>query len=106
MSSCSREPTPTDGGTIVKEARSGEVIYKKYCSNCHQGGLVNSPVLGKIEDWEDRLEAGREALVESVRTGIPPGMPKMGSCRNCTDEELENAVDYMLSALDEEEQTE
>ena len=49
------------------------------------------------------MEKGREALIENVRTGIPPGMPKMGSCTNCTDEELEDVVDYMLAALEEEE---
>lgn len=87
----------------MEEARSGEAIYKKYCANCHQGGFVNSPVFGKKADWEDRLEKGKEALIESVRTGISPGMPKMGSCTNCTDEELENAVDHMLAALEEED---
>lgn len=93
---------------MVIEARSGEVIYKKYCATCHQGGLVGSPVFGKKKDWEDRLSKGREALIESVRTGIPPKMPKMGGCRNCTDEELGNSVDYMLAALEEgnEEETE
>lgn len=93
----------------MDEARSGEAIYKKYCTNCHQGGLVGSPVYGKKKDWEDRLVKGREVLIENVRAGMPPGMPKMGSCTNCTDEELENAVDYMLAALEEEdteEQTE
>lgn len=55
-----------------------------------------------MEDWQDRLEKGREVLVESVRTGIQPTMPKKGGCRNCTDEELGNAVDFMLAALEEE----
>ena len=93
---------------MVIEARSGEAIYKKYCATCHQGGLVDSPVFGKKKDWEDRLAKGREALIESVRAGIPPKMPKMGSCTNCTDEELGNSVDYMLAALEvsEEEETE
>ena len=100
--SCSRGPV-SDGETDVeKEARSGEAIYRKYCLNCHQGGLVASPVLGKKEDWEDRLDKGREALIENVHTGLPPGMPKKGGCSNCTDEELAKAVDYMLQALEDE----
>ena len=52
------------------------------------------------------MEKGRDALLESVRNGIPPGMPKMGTCKNCTDEELGNAVDYMLAALEENEDKE
>lgn len=96
-------PSSNDGVAVVKEARTGEVIYKKYCANCHQGSVPRSPVLGKQADWADRVEKGRAALIENVRVGIPPEMPKMGSCRNCTDEELGNAVDYMLAALEEEE---
>lgn len=87
----------------MDEARSGKAIYKKYCTNCHQGGLVGSPVFGKKKDWEDRLAKGREAIIENVRAGMPPGMPKLGSCTDCSDEELENAVDYMLAALEDEE---
>ena len=87
---------------VVKQARSGDEIYRKHCKNCHQGSQVGSPVLGKHEDWESRLGKGRDELIESVRVGIPPGMPKMGTCMNCTDEELANAVDYMLEALAED----
>lgn len=67
---------------------------------------MDSPVFGRKKDWEDRLTKGRETLIESVRVGIPPKMPKMGSCTNCTDEELGNAVDYMLAALEEEGEAE
>lgn len=100
--SCSPGPATTTDAVVVNEARSGEAIYRKYCINCHQGSLPGSPVLGKQEDWEGRLEKGRDALIENVRTGIPPKMPIMGSCTNCTDEELGNAVDYMLNALEDE----
>ncbi|MXZ56488.1 MAG: cytochrome c5 family protein [Gammaproteobacteria bacterium] len=103
LSACSKAPSSNDGVAVVNEARTGEVIYKKYCANCHQGSIPRSPVLGKQADWTDRVEKGRAALIENVRVGIPPEMPKMGSCRNCTDEELGNAVDYMLAALEEEE---
>ncbi|MXZ44286.1 MAG: cytochrome c5 family protein [Gammaproteobacteria bacterium] len=104
--SCSRGSAPTNAPVVVQEARSGEEIYRKYCSNCHQGGIVESPVFGKKEDWEDRIEKGREALIANVRDGMPPGMPKMGNCPSCTIEELGNAVDYMLAALEDEQETE
>ena len=105
LASCSRGPAAGEN-PAVKVARSGETLYKKYCANCHQGRLPRSPVLGKKDDWKDRVEKGREALIENVRTGVPPLMPKMGSCKNCTDEELGNAVDYMLAALEEDEEVE
>lgn len=104
LSSCSRGPSSSGDTSAVEVARSGEELYVRYCKNCHQGSLAGSPVLGKIEDWEDRVEKGRKALIESVRVGIPPSMPKMGTCNSCTDEELGNAVDHMLAALEEDEE--
>ncbi len=90
-----------DGEKPVKEARTGEAIYRKYCLNCHQGGVANSPKLGDVEAWSERLEArDRDELITNVREGMPPGMPKMGLCSNCTEIELANAVDYMLAALE------
>ena len=74
----------------------GKEIYRKYCLACHQGGIANSPTYGKPEDWVERLEKGRDAMVKSVIEGIPPGMPIKGLCTGCTDEELGHAVDYML----------
>ena len=103
VTSCSRGPASGEN-PAEKVARSGEFLYKKYCASCHQGRLPRSPVLGKKEDWVDRVEKGRAALIENVRVGVPPLMPKMGSCKNCTDEELGNAVDYMLAALEDDEE--
>lgn len=74
----------------------GKEIYRKYCLACHQGGVAGSPTFGDKEAWEPLLEKGREALIQSVIDGIPPAMPIKGLCMSCSDEELADAVDYML----------
>ena len=95
--------TEEDGAKQTRTARSGEEIYNKYCQNCHQGGTVGSPRFGDKEAWAERLEKGRDELINNVRVGIPPSMPKMGLCLNCSEEELASSVDYMLEALEDDE---
>lgn len=79
----------------------GKEIYTRYCFSCHQGGVAGSPVYGDKEAWELRLAKGRDALYRSTIDGIPPGMPVKGLCLRCTEDELRDAVDYMILSVTE-----
>lgn len=76
----------------------GEKLYNRYCFSCHAAGIANAPKFGDSEAWKPRLAKGRELLLASVKNGIPPGMPAMGLCIGCSDEELAAVTDYMLEA--------
>ena len=89
--------TGCDGAGGGGDTHPGETIYNRSCFSCHAGGVAGAPIPGDADAWAPRIAKGREALVESVREGIPPGMPPMGLCMNCTDEDLAAAVDYMLT---------
>lgn len=75
----------------------GENTYNRFCFSCHAGGVGGAPIPGDADAWAPRLGKGRDALIQSVKDGMPPGMPPMGLCMSCTDEELAEAVDYMLA---------
>lgn len=90
------------GGTPVQsEEHPGHKTYRKYCRTCHQGGVAGSPLFGDKEAWAPRIEKGRDTLLKNTIEGIPPAMPKKGSCTGCTDEELDDAIDFMLLAVEE-----
>jgi cytochrome c5 len=74
----------------------GETIYNRSCFSCHAAGVAGAPIPGDEAAWAPRIAKGREALIQSVKDGIPPGMPPMGLCTGCTDEDIAAAVDYML----------
>ena len=78
----------------------GLEIYTKYCASCLNAGVADAPKLGEADQWESRIEKGREALLQTTIDGIPPGMPKKGLCMSCTEEQLADAIDYMLAAID------
>jgi cytochrome c5 len=83
-----------EGGESASQV--GETIYNRSCFSCHEAGVSGAPITGDDEAWAPRVAKGREALLKSVKDGIPPGMPPMGLCMSCTDEELNAAIDFML----------
>lgn len=79
------------------EARSGEDVYATKCFTCHATGAAGAPKLGDAGNWQARLEErGIEGLYDSAISGFK-GMPAKGLCMDCTDAELEAAVDHILA---------
>jgi cytochrome c5 len=78
---------------------SGEEVYNTYCTACHAAGVAGAPKYGDAEAWEPRLAKGMETLYQSTYNGLNI-MPPRGTCSQCSDEELRNAVDYMVAAVE------
>ena len=78
--------------------RSGEDVYNAACMACHATGAGGAPLLGDAVAWADRIAKGNEALYSSGINGVPgTGMIAKGGCMNCSDEEIQGAVDYMVA---------
>lgn len=74
----------------------GAQIYRESCSSCHAPGLSGAPKFGDAEAWAPRIAKGRDLLLQTTIEGIPPAMPPRGICMHCTDEQLADAIDYMI----------
>tara|TARA_B100001113_G_C21059885_1_gene600664 strand:- start:546 stop:956 length:411 start_codon:yes stop_codon:yes gene_type:complete len=79
-------------------SRSAESIYKTGCAACHDGGIAGAPMMGNKSQWEARQAKGYEMLVNNAYNGIN-GMPAKGLCVDCTKEEIDLAVQYMLDSI-------
>ena len=77
------------------EPRSGEVVYNTACTACHATGAGGAPMLGDAVAWADRIAQGNDALYDHAINGLN-GMPAKGLCMDCSDEEIQVAVDYMV----------
>jgi cytochrome c5 len=78
--------------------RSGEDVYNTACMACHSTGAAGAPKLGDAGAWADRIAKGTDALYNSGVNGVPgTGMMAKGGCVSCSDEEVNAAVDYMVS---------
>ena len=78
--------------------RSGKEVYDTACTTCHAIALAGAPKFGDRVSWGERANEDLDRLVETVTNGLG-GMPPMGMCMDCSQEELTNAVQYMLDAL-------
>ncbi|MGI1679395.1 MAG: c-type cytochrome [Cellvibrionaceae bacterium] len=85
------------GASVVAagEARSGEEIYTTKCFSCHASGVGGAPKLGDTAAWASRLEQGMEKLFENGWNGIN-AMPPRGICMDCSEEEFQSTIDYIL----------
>ncbi|EKP0306675.1 cytochrome c5 family protein [Aeromonas veronii] len=82
--------------------RDGETVYKGACFACHDTGAAGAPKRGDKAAWEPRVAQGIDTLKKHAIegfTGKSGMMPPRGTCTNCSDEEIENAIHYMTDNL-------
>jgi len=88
--------TTKSGETASENEDSGKAIYERACSVCHRDGVAGAPKFRNETDWKPRLDKKTiEELVASAIKGLN-AMPIKGTCVECTDEELKNAIQFML----------
>ncbi|MAH60682.1 MAG: cytochrome C [Legionellales bacterium] len=75
------------------------LIYNKYCVNCHASGAGGAPKYGDVMGWQAIIEQGKEKTYTHAINGYN-SMPAMGSCADCTDDDIKLTVDYMLQAVE------
>jgi len=84
-------PAAAAGG----EPRAGDEIYNRYCMSCHMTGAAGAPKLGDAAAWEPRIGQGMDVLYTHSIQGFK-GMPPRGLCMDCSDEEIQGTVDYIV----------
>jgi cytochrome c5 len=83
---------PTEGIVIL---RSGKEIYENVCKVCHESGVAGAPKWKDNQDWEVRKKKGLKVLLDHALKGYN-FMPPRGTCQDCSDEEIKNAVEYLI----------
>ena len=92
----SQEQVATAAGGPVVDTAAGGKIYQTACIACHLTGVAEAPKLDDKAAWESRLAAlGMDGLVQSVTAG-KGAMPPKGGFMNLTEDDLRNAVGFML----------
>jgi cytochrome c5 len=78
--------------------RSGEQVYNTYCTACHTSGVMGAPKINNAADWEERLAQGMDTVLKHAVEGFN-AMPPMGTCSDCSEEEIQAAIDYMIEDI-------
>lgn len=89
-------------GAPLPEAKSaepltGEQLYSKLCMTCHDSGLSGAPIKGDNAMWAPRIAQGAETLFKHSLEGFN-AMPAKGGDMSLSDDEVKNAVVFMVNA--------
>lgn len=84
--------------TAVAASRSGEDVYNGACAGCHNSGAAGAPKLADASGWAGRVDKGMDTLVKHVVEGYN-AMPAMGLCADCSEQEISDAVAFMVDSL-------
>lgn len=88
----------TLGPADPNNPRDGKMIYEGVCHTCHASGLLSAPKYGDKGDWTARIGKGTATLHSNAINGFN-AMPAKGGKADLLDQEVKNAVDYMLESV-------
>lgn len=75
-----------------------EPVYQRSCSVCHSNAATTgAPLARDRAAWAPRIAQGREVLLDHTINGFN-GMPPMGACSDCTEEQYVALIEYMANA--------
>ncbi len=87
-----------DGIATAASRPNGRDVFLQNCAKCHVNGVAQAPRISSSEEWEPRLQGGRQGLLNSVLRG-KGGMPPKGGNASITDEQAIDATDYIVSRV-------
>lgn len=87
-----------DATATATAGRSGAWVYGTKCGGCHTSGLRGAPRVSDRAAWAPRLAQGKDQLYAHTLQG-KGWMPRRGGCTACSDQEVRDAVDHLLSVL-------
>jgi cytochrome c5 len=86
----------------VATTMSGPQVYNSACIACHGTGIGGAPTIGDRAAWQPRIAQGNDTLYLNALkgyTGSTGFMPEKGGRLDLSDDEIRDAVDYMVAAL-------
>ena len=90
-------------GTAVEAAPTARqsTLMVNNCMQCHARPDTGAPFIGAVDDWQEAVTRGEDAMLVNVVQGIG-GMPPLGYCSACSEEDLRVLI-RTLSGMPEPE---
>ncbi len=90
--------TPVVTEAVAAVELTGEAVYNQACVICHGAGIAGAPLFGDAAVWEPRMAQGMDLLNEHAIKGFN-AMPAKGGYMNLSDQNVIDAVQFMVDAL-------
>ncbi len=84
------------GGASVASALTAREaqVFQQICAECHTQPGIGVPVVGDETEWQARRAKGLDQLLANTVDGWL-GMPPLGTCSFCSEEELRHLVIFL-----------
>ena len=69
-------------------------IYDTTCHSCHGAPASGAPQAGDTKAWAPRIAQGKDAVLSHVINGYK-GMPPMGLCMQCSEDDFVAVTEWM-----------
>ncbi len=84
----------------VATTLTGPQVYNEACIACHGSGIGGAPKFGDAAAWGPRIAQGNATLYDHAINGFTGStgfMPQKGARVDLSDQEVRDAVDYIVS---------
>lgn len=109
LTACSDRPADSAAGPEMprfadERLAKGRAVWMGTCRNCHLLGVSGAPAVTDSAAWAPRIAKGKAALYHSALNGVKGSdgkfrMPPHGGNMQLKDEQVRQAVDYMVAAV-------
>jgi len=83
---------------LINDKQAGQKIFREFCSVCHGKSAVipvHAPIIGDKEHWRVLKQLKMNKLLDLTIKGVG-AMPARGGCFECSDEQLQQTIQYIL----------
>ncbi|MFJ3262168.1 c-type cytochrome [Pseudomonas sp. NPDC086581] len=97
LGGCGDDAPPSTPGNAAALAPADPALAKIYdssCKLCHANPASGAPQTGDAKAWQPRVAQGADSLLDHSINGFK-GMPPMGMCMQCSEEEFLALISFM-----------
>lgn len=87
-------PAPRTAATLAPADKALAKVYDNSCKMCHADPASGAPQAGDAAAWAPRVAQGVDSLLDHSINGYK-GMPPMGMCMQCSEEEFLALISFM-----------
>ncbi|WP_069081810.1 c-type cytochrome [Pseudomonas sp. TCU-HL1] len=90
----SKPAVPRTAATLTPANKALAQVYDSSCKLCHADPASGAPLTGDAPAWSPRIAQGVDTLLDHSINGYN-GMPPMGMCMQCSEEEFLALISFM-----------